>query len=65
MITAGLEVIWVLLAVVGNVKDLDVNLSLAIIPQYKRVPIAEVEGVGEVTPSPTDIQVASWIMLKK
>jgi hypothetical protein len=50
---------WVLLAAVGNVEDLDVNLWPAVILQYKRVPIVEVEGAGEVTPSPMEVQVAT------
>ena len=49
----------VLLAAVGNVEDLDVNLGLAIMPQYKRVPIVEAEGASEVTPSPMEVQVAA------
>jgi hypothetical protein len=48
-----------LLVVVGNVEDLDVNLWPAVIPQYKRVPIMEVEGAGKVTPSPVEVQVAT------
>jgi hypothetical protein len=49
----------VLLTAVGNVEDLDINLLLAIISQYKRLPITEVEGAGEVTPSLVEVQVAA------
>ena len=49
----------VLLAAVGNVEDLDVNLRPAVIPQYKREPILEVEGAREVLPSPAEVQVTT------
>ena len=49
----------VLLAAGGKVEDLDVNLSLAVIPQYKREPILEVEGAGQVLPSPAEVQVTA------
>ena len=49
----------VLLVVGGKVEDLDVNLRPAVIPQYKREPVLEVEGVGEVLPSLAEVQVTA------
>jgi hypothetical protein len=42
-----------------KVEELDVNLWLAVIPQYKREPILEVKGIGEVLPSSVEVQVTA------
>lgn len=51
---------WVLHAAGGKVKDLDINLWPAIIPQYKREPILEVKGAGKVLPSSVEVQVVAF-----
>jgi len=59
LIITGLEVMRVLLAAGGKIEHLDVNQWPAVIPQYKREPVLVVEGVGEVLPSPVDVQVTT------
>jgi hypothetical protein len=49
----------VLLAAGGKVKDLDVNLWPAVILQYKRELVLEVEGTSEVLPSLAEVQVTA------